>query len=79
MRKGICNPRLLEKLLEETGHSAQELSEVTEIPIATIRGYLSGKRDAISTRNMLLFAQFFQMPMPELVDYFANVGNIDKK
>lgn len=79
MRRGICDPRLLEKLLEKTGHTPQELSEATEIPIATIRGYLSGKRDAISTRNMFLFAQFFHMPMPSLVDYFADVGNIDKK
>ncbi len=78
MRRGICDPRRLEQLLEQTGHTPQELSDATEIPIATIRGYISGKRDAISTRNMFLFAQFFQMPMPQLVDYFANIGKLDK-
>ena len=72
-------PQRLQLLLREQGMKPEELSLRTGIPLATIRAYLSGKRDAISTRNMLLFAQFFEMPMSELVDYLSDMVNLDKK
>ena len=71
MGRSECVPARLAALLRETGRTAAELSSATEIPAATIRGYLGGGRDTISTRNLLLIAQFFQMPMSELMDRLA--------
>ncbi len=79
MRRNDCHPERLGELLEERKITPQELSKRTDVPIATIRAYLSGRRDAISTRNMLLFAQVLEMPMAELVDYLAGIVNIDKR
>ncbi len=78
MRKDNCRPERLGTLLEERGISPEALAKGTDIPIATIRGYLFGRREAISTRNMLLFANFFQMPMSQLVDYLAGVDAAEK-
>jgi len=78
MRRNDCHPEHLGALLEERKITPQELSKRTDVPIATIRAYLSGRRDAISSRNMLLFAQALEMPMAELIDYLAGIVNIDK-
>ena len=83
MGRSECIPGRLAALLRESGRSAAELSAATEIPAATIRGYLNGGRETISTRNLLLIAQFFQMPMAELMDrlaapFPASIDNADK-
>ena len=83
MGRSECVPARLAALLRETGRTAAELSSATEIPAATIRGYLGGGRNTISTRNLLLIAQFFQMPMSELMDRLAapslpSIDNADK-
>lgn len=79
MRRNNYIPERLNLLIEERQLSLKELSEKTEIPIPTLRAYVHGKREAISTRNMLLFAQVFEIPMAELVDYLCGIDNIDKK
>lgn len=68
----------LQELLRRSGMTQEELSRHTEIPLATIRAYLGGKRENISTRNLLLFAQVFELPMSDLVDYLSGVGNLYK-
>ena len=78
-----CRPGRLASLLQTYGRSITDLSAATEIPVATIRGYLNGGRDTISTRNLLLIARFFGMPMSELMDRLASddpapIDNADK-
>lgn len=79
MRKNNYSPKRLQALLDKNGLTPARLSERTEIALPTIRAYLDGKREAISTRNMLLFAQVFEMPMADLIDYLSDMGNMDKK
>ena len=83
MGRTECRPERLAELLQIHGRSIRELSAATEIPVATIRGYLNGGRDTVSTRNLLLIAQFFGMPMSELMDrlsgeFPAGIDNADK-
>ena len=83
MGRSECAPASLKALLRAHGRTAAELSDATEIPIATLRGYLNGGRKTISTRNLLLIAQFFGMPMSELMDRLAGpisplIDNADK-
>ena len=47
MGRSECIPGRLAALLRESGRSAAELSAATEIPAATIRGYLNGGRETI--------------------------------
>ena len=77
--RSACKPERLQALLEERNMSMQTLARLTEIPVTTIRAYLHGRRDAISTRNMFLIARTLDMPMSELVDYLSEAVNIDKK
>ncbi len=79
-----CVPSNLAALLTQYGRTAAELSAQTEIPASTVRGYLNGGRTTISTRNLLLIAQFFQMPMSQLMDRLARpdsrpIDNADKE
>lgn len=78
MRASEVFPQRLQELLERSGMTQEELSGKTQIPLATIRAYLGGKRDTVSTRNLLLFAQAFELPMSGLVDYLSGVGNLYK-
>ena len=84
MARFECVPARLAALLAEHGRTAAELSDSTEIPPATVRGYLNGGRKTISTRNLLLIAQFFGLPMSELMDRLSESGpapmaNADKE
>ena len=79
-----CRPGRLAELLQMHGRSITDLSRATEIPVATIRGYLNGGRNTVSTRNLLLIAQYFEMPMSELMDrlsgeYPAGIDNGNKE
>ena len=83
MSRRECIPSRLAELMESKHCTLHRLSAGTEIPAATIRGYLNGGRETISTRNLLLIAQFFQMPMAELMDrlaspFPASIDNADK-
>ena len=78
MRANEFFPQRLGELLRQRNMSAEELSGSTGIPLATIRAYLGGKREAVSTRNLLLFAQVFGLPMSDLVDHLSGVGNLYK-
>ncbi len=83
MGRNECLPYRLADLLKARSRTVAELSARTEIPAATIRGYLNGSRETISTRNLLLIAQFFDMPMAELMDrlagsFQASIDNVDK-
>lgn len=66
-----CRPQRLAILLERFHRTPEQLSAQTEIPPATVRGYLNGGRNSISTRNLLLIARFFEMPMSELIDFLS--------
>lgn len=79
MRRSECDPARLGELLAQRGMSPEELSDRSQIALPTIRAYLGGKRAAISTRNLLVFAQVFDIPMAELMDFLARMDNIDKK
>lgn len=79
MKTSELFPQRLGELLRERNMDSEALSRHTGIPLATIRAYLGGKRDAISTRNLLFFAQALELPMSELVDYLNCVVNLDKK
>lgn len=68
MRKNNEVPERLSQLLEEHGITPMQLAERTEIPYTTVRAYINGRRDTISTRNLLLIAQTLEMPMAELMD-----------
>lgn len=74
MGRSECSPRRLANLLEAKKCTLSELSRHTQIPVATLRGYLNGSRDTISTRNFLLIAQYFQMPMSELMDQLSGLN-----
>lgn len=78
MKASEVFPQRLQELLERSGMTQEALSRRTDIPLATIRAYLGGKRDTVSTRNLLLFAQAFELPMSDLVDYLSDVGNLYK-
>ncbi len=83
MGRSECLPSRLSNLLKERNRTAADLSARTQIPPATIRGYMNGGRDTISTRNLLLIAQFFEMPMAELMDRLSggfpgSIDNVDK-
>ncbi len=78
MRASEVFPQRLQELLDQRGMTQEELSHRTDIPLATIRAYLGGKRPTVSTRNLLLFAQTFEFPMSQLVDYLQGVGNLYK-
>lgn len=78
MKASNVFPQRLQALLVEHNMTQEELSRRTDIPLATIRAYLAGRRPTVSTRNLLLFAQVFELPMSELVDYLYGLGNLDK-
>jgi len=78
MKTSEVFPQRLGELMERSGMTQEALSKRTEIPLATIRAYLSGKRENVSTRNLFLFAQSFDIPMSDLVDYLSGVGNLYK-
>ena len=78
MKTSEVFPQRLQELLQRSGMTQEELSKRTQIPVATIRAYLGGKRDTVSTRNLLLFAQVFELPMSDLVDRLSGVGNLYK-
>lgn len=71
-------PQRLQQLMRQHAMSQEELSRRTDIPLTTIRAYLGGRRATVSTRNLLLLAQVFELPMSELVDYLYGIGILDK-
>ncbi len=79
MKAPALFPQRLGELMERNAMSQAELARRTGIPLATLRSYLAGRRETVSTRNLLLFAQAFEMPMSELIDVFSGVVNLDKK
>ena len=68
-----CRPERLNILLERNHCAPEQLSAFTDIPMTTIRQYLRGARDTISTRNLFFIAKFFDMPMADLIDFLADV------
>ena len=72
MRRYDHAPECLRKLLNERAWDTQELAKRTGIDAATLREYLSGRRISISTRNMLVLATAFEIPMSQLIDDFTN-------
>ncbi len=69
----------LGEVLALRGMLPEELSDRSQVALPTIRAYLGGKRATISTRNLLVFAQVFEIPMKELVDFLSGMGTLDKK
>ena len=54
--------------MRERAVDAGRLSRLTGIDAGTLRHILSGRRRAISTRNMLALARFFGVSLGELMD-----------
>ena len=67
-----CRAERLNLLLEKYNRTPEQLSGFTDIPMTTIRQYLRGARDTISTRNLYFIAMFFDMPMADLIDFLAD-------
>lgn len=76
MRKTDCNPAALQSLMEKAGLNQRTLAEKTDIPVTTIKAYLTGKRQTISTRNLLFLARAFEIEMSELIDILTNSQTI---
>ena len=72
------HPERLAILLERHQRTLDQLSAQTEIPVATLRGYLNGGRDTISTRNLMVIARSFDMPMSELIDFLCSTDEPSK-
>lgn len=72
------HPERLAILLERHQRTLDQLSAQTEIPVATLRGYLNGGRDTISTRNLMVIARSFDMPMSELIDFLCSTEESSK-
>ena len=66
------HPERLAILMDRHNRSLDQLSAQTEIPAATLRGYLNGGRDTISTRNLMVIARSFDMPMSDLIDFLCS-------
>ena len=72
------HPERLAILLERHQRTLDQLSAQTEIPVATLRGYLNGGRETISTRNLMVIARSFDMPMSELIDFLCSTEEPSK-
>ena len=72
------HPERLAILLERHQRTLDQLSAQTEIPVATLRGYLNGGRDTISTRNLMVISRSFDMPMSELIDFLCSTEESSK-
>ena len=72
------HPERLAILLVRHQRTLDQLSVQTEIPVATLRGYLNGGRDTISTRNLMVIARSFDMPMSELIDFLCSTEEPSK-
>ena len=68
-----CRAERLNLLLDQNNCTPQQLSIFTDIPMTTIRQYLRGARDTISTRNLFFIAKFFDMPIVYLIDFLDEV------
>ena len=66
------HPERLAILMDRHNRSLEQLSAQTEIPAATLRGYLNGGRDTISTRNLMVIARSFDMLMSDLIDFLCS-------
>ncbi len=61
----------LRTLMEKERLTPAQVSARTGIAEQSIRGILTGRQTAISTRNLFLMAQLFHMPMANLIDFFS--------
>ena len=56
------------------GYTAESLSQRTEISASVLRGILTGRSTAISTRNLYALSAAFGYPMAEFIDLLS--GNL---
>lgn len=61
----------LQRLMQERDICAVQLARQTGIDAGTLRGFLAGRQENISTRNLLALARFFEISMRELVDILS--------
>ncbi len=71
MRQYERAAELLNQWMRERSVTARELAGQTGIDPGTLRKILTGRQQAISTRNMLALARFFDVPLQELMDSFS--------
>ncbi len=56
----VCINVVLKELMEEKGINSIELSEKTSVPASTIRGWLNGKANPVTSGDLLAVAHFFK-------------------
>ena len=61
----------LQRLMQERHVCAVQLARQTGIDAGTLRAFLAGRQENISTRNLLALARFFDLSMRELVDILS--------
>lgn len=61
----------LKRLMQERNIRAVQLSHATGIDAGTLRAFLAGRQENVSTRNLLALARFFGISMRELVDILS--------
>lgn len=71
MRQYEKAEELLNRWMRERSVAVRELAGQTGIDPGTLRRILTGRQRAISTRNMLALARFFDIPLQELMDRLA--------
>lgn len=71
MRQYEKAAELLSRWMRERSVAVRELAGQTGIDPGTLRRILTGRQRAISTRNMLALARFFDIPLQELMDKLA--------
>lgn len=71
MRTYEAASAVLSAWMQERGLSAAELSRQTGIDAGILRKIMTGRETAISTRNLMTLARFFDLSMQELIDAFS--------
>ncbi len=61
----------LKRLMQERNIRPVQLSHATGIDAGTLHGFLAGRQENMSTRNLLALARFFGISMRELVDILS--------
>ena len=60
--------------MDVRGLTAAELSRQTGIDAGILRKIMTGRETAISTRNLMTLARYFDKSMQELIDAFSGYG-----
>ena len=74
MRTYDAAPTVLCAWMDARGLTAAELSRQTGIDAGILRKIMTGRETAISTRNLMTLARYFDKSMQELIDAFSGYG-----